>query len=33
MDVKIVFLYGDLEETIYVKQLEGFEVRDKKSYV
>jgi len=30
MDIKIVFLYGDLEETVYLKQPKGFEIRDKK---
>lgn len=25
MDVKVTFLYGDLENIIYMKQLEGFE--------
>jgi hypothetical protein len=24
MDVKITFLHGELEETIYMQQLEGF---------
>jgi len=33
MDVKTAFLYRDLEETIYMKQLEGFKVRDKEDYV
>lgn len=28
MDVKITFLHGDLEETIYIEKLEGF-VEDK----
>jgi len=28
MDVKTVFLHGDLEDTIYLEQLEGF-VEDK----
>jgi Reverse transcriptase (RNA-dependent DNA polymerase) len=29
MDVKIVFLNGDLHEEIYMKQPEGFVVKDK----
>jgi hypothetical protein len=33
MDVKTVFLHGDLEEEIYIKQLEGFRVRGKKNLV
>jgi len=33
MDIKIVFVYRDLEEIIYMKQPEGFEVGDKKNYV
>jgi hypothetical protein len=33
MDVKIVFLHGDLEEQIYLKHLEGFVVRGKKYLV
>jgi len=33
MHVKIAFLYGNLEETIYTKQPKGFEVGDKKDYV
>eukprot|EP00253_Pinus_taeda_P024848 PITA_24848 len=30
MDVKTTFLHGDLEEEIYMKQLEGFAVKGKK---
>jgi hypothetical protein len=30
MDLKIVFLHGDLEEEIYIKQPEVFIVKDKK---
>jgi hypothetical protein len=30
MDVKTMFLHGDLEEEIYMKQLEGFIVKEKK---
>jgi len=33
MDVKTTFLYRDLDEIIYVKQLEEFGVRDKEDYV
>ena len=29
MDVKTTFLHGDLEEEIYMKQLEGFIVKGK----
>ena len=28
MDVKIVFLQGDLEKTMYMRQLEGFESKN-----
>jgi hypothetical protein len=30
MDVKTTFLHGDLEEEIYMKQLEGFVMKGKK---
>jgi hypothetical protein len=30
MDVKTTFLHGDLEEEIYMKQLEGFVVKGNK---
>jgi hypothetical protein len=30
MDVKKTFLHGDMEEEIYMKQLEGFFVKGKK---
>ena len=33
MDVKTTFLHGDLEEEIYMKQLEGFPVKGKKELV
>ena len=33
MDVKTTFLHGDLEEKIYMKQLEGFVVKGKKALV
>ena len=33
MDVKTAFLYGDLEETIYMRQQEGFEVKGKEDQV
>lgn len=33
MDVKIAFLCGELDETIFMKQLEGFEIRGKEEYV
>ena len=33
MDVKIAFLYGELEETIFVKQHDGFEVKGKEGQV
>ena len=33
MDVKTTVLHGDLEEEIYMKQLEGFMVKGKKELV
>ena len=33
MDVKTTFLHGDLEEEIYMKQLEGFTVKGKRELV
>ena len=33
MDVKTMFLHGDLEEKIYMKQPEGFVVKVKKELV
>jgi hypothetical protein len=33
MDMKTTFLYGDLEEEIYMKQPEGFVVKGKKELV
>jgi hypothetical protein len=33
MDVKTMFLHGDLEEEIYMKQPEGFVVKGKKDLV
>ena len=33
MDVKTTFIHGDLEEEIYMKQLEGFAVKGKKELV
>nr|KYP60451.1 Retrovirus-related Pol polyprotein from transposon TNT 1-94 [Cajanus cajan]KYP60461.1 Retrovirus-related Pol polyprotein from transposon TNT 1-94 [Cajanus cajan] len=32
-DVKTVFLYGGLEEEIYMKQPDGFQVKGKEDYV
>ena len=33
LDVKSVFLNGEIEELIYVKQLEGFVVKGKEGHV
>ncbi|KAG8473315.1 hypothetical protein CXB51_035399 [Gossypium anomalum] len=33
LDVKTVFLYGELEDDIYMQQLEGFTVSEKEDYV
>ena len=33
MDVKTTFLHGDLNEEIYMKQLEGFIVKGKKELI
>ena len=33
MDVKTTFLHGDLDEEIYMKQLEGFTIKGKKELV
>lgn len=33
MDVKTIFLHGNFEEEIYIKQLDGFLVESKEYYV
>jgi hypothetical protein len=33
MDVKTTFLNGEIEEEVYIKQLEGFVIHNKKSHV
>ena len=33
MDVKTIFLYGELEETIYMRQPEGFIIEGKEDFV
>ena len=33
MDVKITFLNGEIEEEVYIKQLEGFVIHEHKSHV
>jgi hypothetical protein len=33
MDVKTIFLHGDLEEEIYMKQPEGFIVKGEKELI
>ena len=33
LDVKTIFLHSDLDEEIYMKQLEGFKVFGKENYV
>lgn len=33
MDVKIVFMFGNLDETILMRQLEGYVEKEKEDYV
>ena len=33
MDVKTTFLNGEIEEEVYIEQLEGFVIHDEKSHV
>jgi len=33
IDIKIAYLYGDLDEEIYMKQLEGFKLPGKENKV
>jgi len=33
LEVKTVFLYGELEEKIYLEQPEGYVIKDKETYV
>lgn len=33
LDVKIIFLHGDLDEEIYMEQLERFEVKGKEQII
>ena len=33
MDVKTVFLHGDLDKEIYMEQPEGFTIKEKEDYV
>ena len=33
MEVKTAFLHGDLDKEIYMEQLEGFTIKEKKDYV
>ena len=33
MDIKTAFLHGDLDEELYLQELEGFEVKAKEDHV